>query len=1020
MAVVEGKAKITVDDAQAGQQIEKLEKQARDLRNEIVKLRKEPLVDPKKIKNLQTQLKAVNNETKQIRQQTINYRKTLNNLSGASLKDLNTSYRKLRIETSKLDRTTTKYKKNASNLAKLRAEITKVKREMTGAGTASKGFGASMKNIASQMFAGGGILAAVFAFVSIVKGAFNTMLDFSKSSSNLQAIMGLTKDEMASLTDQAKELGSTTAFTASEVIELQTELAKLGFTQQEIINSTEAVLSLAAATGTELAPAAELAGATLRIFNLDATEMGRVADVLAKSTTISSLSMEKLATILPTVGKTAQIAGVSLEKTAALAGTLTDRGLDASSAATSLRNIFLELSNKGLTWNEAMAKINASTDKNKTSMDLFSIRAASAGVILSETAEDIDDLAESLENATGAAEEMARVMLDNLSGDLTKAKSAWEGFILSIDSGAGVFSRIGRITTQFFTKLFGELTQLNEGASLALIGLKNVQNFEGQLNKFRKNNVELLSEIVTVEEKRAQGNRNLVGSIRRLNIVESKLSEIEKGRLEVTKEEKTQLEFKRDLLSGQIKILNEIIPAQQKQNELVEESGELTEKEAKAIEKAAKERAKANQTLRDQIESMNTQLIQDELLRAQEEERIWFEKEQRKIEISKASIEIKDQAVESLEALHQQKMLDIEIAHNAKIEAEMEKARLLVEEQKLKADEALALAFEQGLLDIEAFEQAKFAIREEFGFVKLGELRNLELQRLQQARDDELLTEREFEAAKFKIKMSFASKWVGAQSQHINLLTDIFANQKQSELDAAGENEEAKLAIMKRFADKEFVLKAAQIVASTAQAIMQAFAQLGPIGGAISAVLLATTGISQLAKANAERQRIKGLESGGKLPVTREQDGRNFNAEYGGKKRGFIHKPTVLVGEKGTEFVVSNKSLQIPRIKRFVSAVDSFQKGNGLKQFNYRKVISSGNNVRGFQEGGFTNIAPTNDVETQSQVANDLMITLISEFRQMREDITEWQVNLKTFVIYEEIEEAGDELNSIKTEVTLE
>ncbi len=344
-------------------------------------------------------------------------------------------------------------------------------------------YGTALKGVGSNLLGSLGVVGGMTALVSVFKSGVKIFKDFSKSASKLAAILGKNKDEIKELTDQAKLLGSTSAFTASEVIALQTELAKLGFSTQQIEASTEGILNLAAATGSDLASSAELAGATLRIFNLNASEMGRVTDVLAKSTTISSLSMEKLATILPTVGKTAQIAGVSLEKTAALAGTLTDRGLDASSAATSLRNIFLELSKKGLSWNEAMEQINTSTDKNKTAMDLFGKRAAAAGVILSETADDTDKLTTSLEDANGAAQEMADTMLDNLAGDMTKAQSAWEGFILSLEDGKGIISNVARTFTQAFTNMLEQLRMLNEGKSGITSLEKNFLKFGDKVNE---------------------------------------------------------------------------------------------------------------------------------------------------------------------------------------------------------------------------------------------------------------------------------------------------------------------------------------------------------------------------------------------------------------------------------------------------------------------------------------------------------------------------------------------------------
>jgi hypothetical protein len=364
----------------------------------------------------------------------------------------------------------TQYGANSKQAKAARKEFEKLDNKLSSVNKAARDgrkdvgrYELALKGIGKQLLGSLGLVAGVSSLVNVFKNAAKIFITFDKSASKLAAILGKTKDEIKTLTEQAKELGSTTAYTASEVLSLQTELAKLGFTQSQIEASTKGILNLAAATGQDLASSAELAGSVLRIFNLDASEMGRVTDVLAKSTTISSLSMEKLATIMPIVGKTAQLAGVKLERTAGLAGTLTDRGLDASTAATSLRNIFLELSKKGLTWEQAMQKINSSTDKNKTSMDLFGKRAAAAGAILAETASDTDRLTSSLETAQGAAQDMANTMLDNLAGDITIAKSAWEGFILSLEDGNGKISKVLRGITQWFTGILERLKDINKG-----------------------------------------------------------------------------------------------------------------------------------------------------------------------------------------------------------------------------------------------------------------------------------------------------------------------------------------------------------------------------------------------------------------------------------------------------------------------------------------------------------------------------------------------------------------------------
>jgi len=308
-----------------------------------------------------------------------------------------------------------------------------------------------------------GVTAAIAAGTKIISSMVSVVVDFSKSTSTLASVLGKTKGEIKALSDQAKQLGATTAFTASEVVELQTEFAKLGFPEKDIQNMTASTLDAAAALGSELGEQAALTGAVLKGYGLDSTEAARVNDVLAKSASSSALDFSKLSTALPIVGATAKTAGVDLERTTALLGTLSDRGIDASTAATSLRNIFLELSKKGLTFEEAMAKISTATDKNAVAMDLFGKRSATAGIIIAEAGGSIDKLEETLRGAEGAAKEMADTMLDNLAGDITKAGSAWEGFILSLEDGEGVFSQISRSFTQAFTDIFDTLTRLNNG-----------------------------------------------------------------------------------------------------------------------------------------------------------------------------------------------------------------------------------------------------------------------------------------------------------------------------------------------------------------------------------------------------------------------------------------------------------------------------------------------------------------------------------------------------------------------------
>ena len=390
------------------------------------------------------------------------------------------------------------------------------------------------------------------------------------------------------MTTQAKELGASTAFTASQVTELQTNFARLGFPTDDIMNMTEATLNGAAALGSDLGEQAALTGALLKQFGLDSEEAGRVNDVLAESAAKSALDFSKLSTALPIVGATANTAGVSIERTTALLGTLSDRGLDASTSGTSLRNIFLELSKKGLTFDEAMQQINTSTDKNKTAMDLFGKRSATAGIILAETGGSVDKLTESLENSDGAAKQMADTMLNNLSGDITKAQSAWEGFILSLEDGDGIISQVMRDATQSFTDTLGALTNLNNGDFIGFVF--DFAESQGVLTEEQARYNELLAknaDNIAVLDERLANNKITVEQYQKA------IKLLGEG----WKSSAQQIKDAEDTITGIDETVTEATDAE-------ETDAELTDKEKEAIRKKAELRAAEKKAAEQRIEDV--------------------------------------------------------------------------------------------------------------------------------------------------------------------------------------------------------------------------------------------------------------------------------------------------------------------------------------------------------------------------------------------------------------------------------
>tara|TARA_R100000773_G_scaffold18445_1_gene16694 strand:- start:6784 stop:9300 length:2517 start_codon:yes stop_codon:yes gene_type:complete len=257
--------------------------------------------------------------------------------------------------------------------------------------------------------------------------AINVFQNFEQEMQKVKAISGATSKEFDMLSKNARDLGATTRFTATNVAELQLNFSKLGFTATEIEKVTKATLNLALATGEELGESARVSAQTLRGFGLEANEMVRVVDVMSSSFSSSALDLNKFDTAMAIVSATATSAGVSLEQTTAMLAVLVNRGVDASSAGTALRNVFLEIAKQGLTLDQALDRIENSTNKNATAMQLFGKRGATVAQIIALNRKEQFKLRATFEMSAGTAQKMADIMDDSLQGSLFKLKSAFEG-----------------------------------------------------------------------------------------------------------------------------------------------------------------------------------------------------------------------------------------------------------------------------------------------------------------------------------------------------------------------------------------------------------------------------------------------------------------------------------------------------------------------------------------------------------------------------------------------------------------
>ena len=363
-----------------------------------------------------------------------------------------------------------------ANIAKASRTLEQFKKDNLSLGGIMKQSTTQLTAMAAQFM---GVAAAVGAAKKVIGDMVRINKEFEQSSSNLAAVMGKTRDEITALTSQAKQLGATTQYTANQILELQANLARLGFNETEILNSTKAVQAMATAMGADLGEAANLAGSALRGFGLDATQMDRVASVLSVGTTKSALSFEKLATALPIVQTAAAKTGFTIEDTVAMLGKLTDNGINAASAATQLRKILndsttagtklanalggpvksfdelvvaLDKANKaGQNHADSVALVNS---KNATALDILRDMAAQRTVEIDGVQKQtsaLQDLRDSITDCSDGMRAMQDEQLNTLQGSITILGSAWEGLMLTFSESNGTIKTVVDSLTDLLT-----------------------------------------------------------------------------------------------------------------------------------------------------------------------------------------------------------------------------------------------------------------------------------------------------------------------------------------------------------------------------------------------------------------------------------------------------------------------------------------------------------------------------------------------------------------------------------------
>ncbi len=342
---------------------------------------------------------------------------------------------------------------------------------------------------AGKLKKGGALAIGAAAAGGYAAGRFlQPAIGFGKEMSRVQALTRIDKNspQFKALREQALKLGSETQFTASDAASGQSFLAMAGFTPQAIQAALPGVLNMALAGGVELGETADIGSNILTQFNLTADQMDRVGDTLTAAFTRTNTDLRALGETMKYTGPVAAKLGISLEEAAAMAGMLANNGLRGSDAGTAMRASLSRLASPPKAAADALKELGVSVADARGKMrpmedvlldlykatqkygqvDQVSFFKDIAGeeafvglqtLVAAAGSGELQKLTRELQGARGEADRVAKVMADNLDGDLKNLDSAWEGLRIRISD---LVDGPLRSVTQWLTRVLEKITSL--------------------------------------------------------------------------------------------------------------------------------------------------------------------------------------------------------------------------------------------------------------------------------------------------------------------------------------------------------------------------------------------------------------------------------------------------------------------------------------------------------------------------------------------------------------------------------
>lgn len=318
-----------------------------------------------------------------------------------------------------------------------------------------------LKGLSDSMFNVGKKAAIAFAGLGAATiGVVGQFAGFEKQMSKVKALSGATGDDFLAMSQKARELGKTTAFSAKEAGQGMEYMALAGYSATQTIAAMPGVLNLAAAAQMDLGTASDIVTDSLTAFGLEAKDATHFADIMAKASATSNTSVQQLGEAFKYAAPVARAFGLSAEETSAALAVMANSGIKSSMAGTTLRMSLSRLAKPTAAVKKALDKYNISVtdsagnmlpfnnimDQSRKAMEnmtqqqklafvtqVFGQRSISGmTAILNTSTEEFGKYTDSLIESDGASKKMADTMLDNVAGALTILKSALQEAAISI------------------------------------------------------------------------------------------------------------------------------------------------------------------------------------------------------------------------------------------------------------------------------------------------------------------------------------------------------------------------------------------------------------------------------------------------------------------------------------------------------------------------------------------------------------------------------------------------------------